>query len=100
MNDHAPSPTSRRVVMGFGDAANLPRMMSCPGIHAAHMGPPTSMHGTVRMVLEVEGEKVRTVDVQIGFLHRCFEKEAENATWTQIFPTPTASTTCRPCCAT
>jgi NADH-quinone oxidoreductase subunit D len=38
------------------------------------------------MVLEVEGEKITSADVQVGYLHRCFEKESENATYTQIFP--------------
>ncbi|HET6149086.1 MAG TPA: NADH-quinone oxidoreductase subunit D [Polyangia bacterium] len=52
-----------------------------------NMGPShPAMHGTVRMVLDVEGEKITSADVQIGYLHRCFEKEAEHATWTQIFP--------------
>jgi NADH-quinone oxidoreductase subunit D len=44
------------------------------------------MHGTVRMVLEVEGERISSADIQVGYLHRCFEKESEHATWTQIFP--------------
>ncbi|HEY0712361.1 MAG TPA: NADH-quinone oxidoreductase subunit D, partial [Polyangia bacterium] len=52
-----------------------------------NMGPShPAMHGTVRMVLEVEGEKITSADVQVGYLHRCFEKEAEHATYTQIFP--------------
>ena len=52
-----------------------------------NMGPShPAMHGTVRMVLEVEGETISSADIQIGYLHRCFEKESENATWTQIFP--------------
>jgi NADH-quinone oxidoreductase subunit D len=52
-----------------------------------NMGPShPAMHGTVRMVLEVEGEKISSADVQIGYLHRCFEKESEYATWTQVFP--------------
>ena len=87
MDDHSPPP-SRHLVMGFGDAANLPEADELPTESMPlNMGPShPAMHGTVRMVLEVEGEKIRTVDVQIGYLHRCFEKEAENATWTQIFP--------------
>src|SRR5438270_196728 len=52
-----------------------------------NMGPShPAMHGTVRMVLDVEGEKISNADVQIGYLHRCFEKESEYATWTQVFP--------------
>ncbi len=52
-----------------------------------NMGPShPAMHGTVRIVLTVEGETIREGDVQVGFLHRCFEKESEHATWTQVFP--------------
>jgi NADH-quinone oxidoreductase subunit D len=52
-----------------------------------NMGPShPSMHGTVRIVLTVEGETVRDADVQVGYLHRCFEKESEHATYTQVFP--------------
>ncbi|MSP60908.1 MAG: NADH-quinone oxidoreductase subunit D [Myxococcales bacterium] len=52
-----------------------------------NMGPShPAMHGTVRIVLTVEGETIKEGDVQIGFLHRCFEKESEHATWTQVFP--------------
>lgn len=51
------------------------------------MGPShPSMHGTVRIVLTVEGETVKDGDVQVGYLHRCFEKESEYATYTQVFP--------------
>jgi NADH-quinone oxidoreductase subunit D len=51
------------------------------------MGPShPAMHGTVRIVLTVEGETVRDADVQVGYLHRCFEKESEFATYTQVFP--------------
>ena len=52
-----------------------------------NMGPShPAMHGTVRIVLTVDGEKVVKSDVQPGYLHRCFEKESEYATYTQIFP--------------
>jgi NADH-quinone oxidoreductase subunit D len=52
-----------------------------------NMGPShPAMHGTVRILLTVEGETVKDADVEVGYLHRCFEKESENATWTQIFP--------------
>jgi NADH-quinone oxidoreductase subunit D len=44
------------------------------------------MHGTVRIILTVDGERVVESDVQPGYLHRCFEKESEHATYTQIFP--------------
>jgi NADH-quinone oxidoreductase subunit D len=44
------------------------------------------MHGTVRCVLELEGETITKADVQIGYLHRGFEKMCERGTWAQVFP--------------
>lgn len=72
----------RQMVVGLHDAGDFP-VESMP----LNMGPShPAMHGTVRMVMQVEGEKITSVDVQVGYLHRGFEKEAEHATWTQIFP--------------
>ncbi len=52
-----------------------------------NMGPShPAMHGTIRIVLTVDGERVVKADIQPGYLHRCFEKESEHATYTQIFP--------------
>jgi NADH-quinone oxidoreductase subunit D len=45
-----------------------------------------AMHGTVRMVLELRGETIERCDVQIGYLHRGFEKMCERGTWSQVFP--------------
>ena len=45
-----------------------------------------AMHGTVRCVMELSGESIQKVDVQVGYLHRGFEKMCERGTWTQIFP--------------
>jgi NADH-quinone oxidoreductase subunit D len=91
-NTIAPStsaPSTRRVILGVSeptdDALDAPDLPTEP--MPLNMGPShPAMHGTVRMVLDVEGEKITSADVQIGYLHRCFEKEAEHATWTQIFP--------------
>ena len=52
-----------------------------------NMGPShPAMHGTVRMVVTLDGETVVKCDPEIGYLHRGFEKQCENATWTQVFP--------------
>jgi NADH-quinone oxidoreductase subunit D len=61
------------------------------GVHedvmVLNMGPShPAMHGTVRMVLTLDGETVIKCDPEIGYLHRGFEKQCENATWTQVFP--------------
>ncbi len=52
-----------------------------------NMGPShPAMHGTVRIVLELSGETIARADVQVGYLHRGFEKMCERGTWTQAFP--------------
>lgn len=45
-----------------------------------------AMHGTVRCVLELSGETIVHADVQVGYLHRGFEKMSERGTWPQVFP--------------
>jgi NADH-quinone oxidoreductase subunit D len=78
---------TRRIVLGIKDAADLDEPELPSESMPLNMGPShPAMHGTVRMVLEVEGEKIVSADVQVGYLHRCFEKESEYATYTQIFP--------------
>jgi NADH-quinone oxidoreductase subunit D len=52
-----------------------------------NMGPShPAMHGTVRIVMELSGETITKADVQIGYLHRGFEKMCERGTWNQVFP--------------
>lgn len=52
-----------------------------------NMGPShPAMHGTIRMVLKLDGETVTDLDVQPGYLHRAFEKMCERGTWSQVFP--------------
>ncbi|MGC4069817.1 MAG: NADH dehydrogenase (quinone) subunit D [Polyangiaceae bacterium] len=43
-------------------------------------------HGTVRIVVELTGETIERCDVQVGYLHRGFEKMSERGTWSQVFP--------------
>jgi NADH-quinone oxidoreductase subunit D len=52
-----------------------------------NMGPShPAMHGTIRMVLDLDGENLVNLDVQPGYLHRGFEKSCERGTWSQVFP--------------
>lgn len=52
-----------------------------------NMGPAhPAMHGVIRLVLELEGEKIVKTDVEIGYLHRAFEKHAEAETWNNVVP--------------
>ena len=51
------------------------------------MGPShPAMHGTVKCRVRLDGELIERVDVDVGYLHRGFEKSAEDATWTMVFP--------------
>ncbi len=45
-----------------------------------------AMHGVTRAVVALEGETIRSMKLDIGFLHRGFEKSCENVTWGQCFP--------------
>lgn len=43
-------------------------------------------HGTVRIMLELSGERIMDADVQVGYLHRGFEKECETGYYYQNIP--------------
>ena len=45
-----------------------------------------STHGVLRLEVLMDGEVVRHVVPHIGYLHRCFEKHAENLPYNQIIP--------------
>ena len=51
------------------------------------MGPshPAS-HGTIKFNLRLDGETIADIDVEIGYLHRGFEKMCEQNTWNHVFP--------------
>ncbi len=52
-----------------------------------NMGPQhPAMHGVVRLVLELRGETIVDAEAEIGYLHRAFEKHAENETWNNVVP--------------
>lgn len=81
--------TLKQLVLGHKDVQDLSDTEHelPPDLMTVNMGPShPAMHGTVRIVLTVDGEKVVRGDVQPGYLHRCFEKESEYATYTQVFP--------------
>jgi NADH-quinone oxidoreductase subunit C/D len=43
-------------------------------------------HGTLRVMVELNGEKIHRAGVEIGYLHRCFEKMAETHPYNQVIP--------------
>src|SRR5438105_8669347 len=58
-----------------------------PGTLKINMGPShPAMHGIVRIILELDGETVKSADMEIGYLHRAFEKHAESVPFVQVVP--------------
>ena len=52
-----------------------------------NMGPAhPAMHGIIRIVLELDGENIISSDVDIGYLHRAFEKMSEQGGYLQVIP--------------
>ncbi len=43
-------------------------------------------HGTIRTLVAIDGEDIKCAISEIGYLHRGFEKSAENHTYNQIIP--------------
>ena len=52
-----------------------------------NMGPQhPSTHGVLRLVLELDGETVVSVEPTVGFLHTGIEKTCEQKKWQQVIP--------------
>lgn len=52
-----------------------------------NMGPShPAMHGVVQIRMALKGETILSSDVEIGYMHRCFEKEAETHTYACVIP--------------
>lgn len=45
-----------------------------------------STHGVLRLEIITDGEVVKDVVPHLGYLHRCFEKHAENLPYNQVIP--------------
>ena len=53
-----------------------------PGSLLLNMGPShPAMHGTIRVMLELDAEKILNAEVEVGYLHRGFEKTCENKSY-------------------
>lgn len=52
-----------------------------------NMGPShPAMHGTIRIMLELDGERIRNSEVEVGYLHRGLEKTCESRTYFNLLP--------------
>ena len=57
------------------------------GTTVVNIGPShPATHGTIQVIAELDGERVRRADVHCGYLHRGFEKECESHTWHSLMP--------------
>lgn len=64
-------------IVGDGDMATVDMSLSIGPAHPA-------THGVFRIVLELDGERVRRATPVIGYMHRGFEKLAEHRDYRQI----------------
>lgn len=57
------------------------------GLVQLNIGPShPATHGTLRVMAELKGEYVNRANVELGYLHRCFEKMAETHAYNQVIP--------------
>ncbi len=74
---------SKEVWVDGADWESLDDVVGEPTL-TINMGPQhPSTHGVLRMILELEGETVTSLEPVIGYLHTGIEKNAEYRTWTQ-----------------
>ncbi len=71
-----------RIPPGEASGGDLPTEEMLLNMGPAH----PATHGTVHILLRLQGERIKNAEVNIGYLHRGFEKESEAHTWAQIFP--------------
>ena len=43
-------------------------------------------HGTLRVMVQMDGEKIDRAGIEMGYLHRCFEKMSETHPYNQVIP--------------
>ena len=75
--------------MANGETARKKDVEIDPGeeVMELQMGPShPATHGTIKFNLKLDGEVVVACDVEVGYLHRGFEKMIEQGTWTQAIP--------------
>ncbi|MCZ6601647.1 MAG: NADH-quinone oxidoreductase subunit D [Planctomycetota bacterium] len=78
-----PGPTSPHIEFEESVARDGKRK----GTLLLNMGPAhPATHGVIRILLDLDGETVQSAEVEIGYLHRAFEKSCEEGNYTQAIP--------------
>jgi NADH-quinone oxidoreductase subunit D len=75
----AATPVVREFMLGEGSGGADTLTV---GVGPAH----PAMHGIIRIVTELDGETIVKSDVEIGYLHRAFEKDCEVGGWNNAIP--------------
>jgi NADH-quinone oxidoreductase subunit C/D len=71
----------------FDNEGNEEGKVLNPNYVPINIGPShPAMHGTLRIMAELDGETIKRASVEIGYLHRCFEKMAETHPYNQVIP--------------
>ncbi len=75
-------PQVREFMLGEGSGTGSGPQTMHLGVGPQH----PAMHGIIRIVTELDGEIIRNADVEIGYLHRAFEKDCEVGGWNNAIP--------------
>jgi NADH-quinone oxidoreductase subunit D len=75
-------PVRREFMLGEGSGTGSGSQNLHVGVGPAH----PAMHGIIRIVAELDGETIVKSDVEIGYLHRAFEKDCEVGGWNNAIP--------------
>lgn len=71
----------------FDNEPGRPGDVMTEGMVPINIGPShPAMHGTLRVMAELDGETIVRSACEIGYLHRCFEKMAETHPYNQVIP--------------
>ncbi len=74
--------TRREFMLGEGSGTGSGSQNLHVGVGPAH----PAMHGIIRITTELDGEVIVRADVEIGYLHRAFEKDCEVGGWNNAMP--------------
>src|SRR6185503_45915 len=77
-----PEPTRREFMLGEGSGTGSGQPNLTLGVGPAH----PAMHGIIRILTELDGEIIRKAEVEIGYLHRAFEKDCEVGGYNNAIP--------------
>ena len=80
-------PCSSALPVHFDHDPNRPDDEDDDTLMPLNIGPShPATHGTLRVMAQLKGEKIHRAGVELGYLHRCFEKMAETHPYNQIIP--------------